>query len=265
MRANIRLKKTLSQHFLRDIGLAEKIVASMDIREGDEILEIGPGDGVLTEWLMKKPAKRITVVELDKRLTPFLTVRFGRDERFHLIENDILKIEMSELASAAGRLRVVGNLPYSITSPILFKILENRSMVSDFTATIQKEVAERVVGSPGNKSYGIPSVFFQLHSTTEILFPVPRTAFFPVPKVDSAVLKIRFLPGPLYPIRNPGFFHEMVRSVFGQRRKMLRNTLKQFVQDDAVLDGSPIDPSRRPETLSVEEFVQLSNFLSNGI
>jgi len=261
--SSIWLKKSFSQHLLKDVSFAKRIVDSMNIGEYDSILEIGPGGGALTEWLIKSPVERIMAVELDKRFYPFLTARFGQDDRFHLIENDFLKMDLHVLISTGKKLRIVGNLPYAITTPILFRILDNRSLIDDLIVTVQKEVAERIVSCPGTKVYGIPSVFFQLYSNSEILFNIPRNAFFPVPKVDSAVLKISFREEPLFPVHDTLLFQQVVKTVFQQRRKMLKNTLKRFVQKDDVLDRVPLDLSRRPETLTVFEFVQVSNFLAS--
>lgn len=263
MLPNVWLKKSLSQHFLKEVSFGKRIVDSMGIQNTDRIVEIGPGDGVLTEWLMKSSAYCITAVELDKRLYPFLLARFGNDKRFHLVESDFLKVDLAHLSLSGEKVRIVGNLPYAITSPILFRILDQRSAVEDITVTVQKEVAERLVSPPGAKSYGIPSVLFQLHSNTEILFNIPKKAFFPVPKVDSAVLRIRFRKNPVYTINNPDFFQLMLKSVFSQRRKMLRNTLKKFVHQESNLDRVPLDLTRRPETLTIKEFIELSDFLSS--
>ncbi|HEX9933860.1 MAG TPA: 16S rRNA (adenine(1518)-N(6)/adenine(1519)-N(6))-dimethyltransferase RsmA, partial [bacterium] len=257
----VPLKKSLSQHFLADLSVAARMVESMAIDHDDRILEIGPGDGRLTEWLLRSSAGTVLAVELDKRFSSHLLNRFGNDDRFHLIQNDFLKIELTEWARDK-KLRIVGNLPYAITSPILFRMLENRSEVSDATVTVQKEVAERVTSPPGSKAYGIPSVFFQLYAQTKILFGVPRNAFHPVPNVDSAVLKIDFLSEPAYTVRRPDLFQKVVKTAFGQRRKMLRNTLKPLLRDESIWNESPVDLSKRPEQLTVWEFVRLTDFIS---
>lgn len=262
MGSGIRLKKSLSQHFLRETGYADRIVLSMNVQEGDLVLEIGTGDGVLTGTLLSKPLERLFGVELDDRLYPFLRGQFGKDVRFQLIEKDFLKLDLSGIASGERKMRIVGNLPYAVTSPILFKILENRSIITDLTATIQKEVAERLTAPPGGKTYGIPSVFFQMYADTRMLFYIPRKAFFPVPKVDSAVVHVRFFPQAAFPVKDESIFRTMVKTVFGQRRKMLRNTLKPLVAQETDLKDAPIHLGRRPETLSVKEFAELSDFLS---
>jgi 16S rRNA (adenine1518-N6/adenine1519-N6)-dimethyltransferase len=256
----IYLKKALSQHFMKEVSYAERIVQSMGIQQGDLVLEIGPGDGVLTRCLLSKPLERLFAVELDRRLYPLLTGQFGKDGRFQLIEKDFLKLDMSSIAMDARKLRVVGNLPYAVTSPILFKILENRSIIVDLTATVQKEVAERLTAPPGNKTYGIPSVFFQMHATIRLLFSIPRKAFFPVPDVDSAVVHVLFLPKAAFLVKDEAFFKTMVKTVFNQRRKMLRNTVKPFIKNESDIENAPVKLDRRPETLSVREFAELSDF-----
>ena len=199
---------------------------------------------------------------MDRRFVPVLQSRFGTDPRFFLVQDNVLRVDFRALFPRMQTVRVAGNIPYAITSPILFRLLEYRGLVSDFTVTVQKEVAERLVGRPGTKAYGIPSVFFQLHGNVELLFVISRNAFVPVPEVDSAVLQCRFRPEPAYPVAHPAFFESMVKTVFNQRRKMLRNTLKGLVPDQRLLDGAPVDLSRRPETLSVEEFALLAGALA---
>ena len=263
MGSNIRPYKRFAQHFLRDHFLARRIIDSLKIQSGDHVLEIGPGEGVLTEFLIKSPAERIIAVEIDFRLASILRGKFKQHRQFELIEGDFLKSDLNSFVIGEKKLRVVGNLPYSITSPILFSLLDRRSIIDDVIVTVQKEVGERITSPPGSKVYGIPSVFFQLFSQTEILFTIQRSAFYPKPKVDSAVLHIAFLPQPRYKIEDEVFFRKLLKTVFSQRRKMLRNSLKSMVKDEKVLKLIPIDLSQRPEELSIEEFVLLSNELSN--
>ena len=222
-------------------------------------MEIGPGEGVLTEYLIGSPAERIIGVEIDYRLAKLLRARFGRHTQFELIEKDFLEIDFTSFLKGEKKVRVVGNLPYSVTSPILFNLLEHRSWIRDVIVTVQKEVGERITSPPKSKVYGIPSVLFQLFSETEILFGIPRNAFYPIPKVDSVVLRITFLPKPRYPLANEVFFRKMLKTVFSQRRKMLRNTLKGIVPDEEMLKKCPLDLSQRPEDLSIKEFVLLGN------
>lgn len=262
MGSYVRPIKRFSQHFLRDRLSARRIVDNLNIQKGNHVLEIGPGEGALTEFLVKSPAERIISVEIDSRLVELLRERFGEDNHFKLIEGDFLKLDLAFFIQGKTKFRIVGNLPYSITSPILFHLLEYRSFVQDIMVTVQKEVGERIISPPGSKAYGIPSVLFQLFSETEILFQIPRLAFYPIPKVDSVVLRITFLLKPRYSLMDEVFFRKMLKTVFGQRRKMLKNTLKGITQNEEMLKKIPIDLFQRPEDLSVEEFVQLSNILS---
>ena len=258
--SGIRPLKRLGQHFLRNPSVARRIVDSMEIGEGDYILEIGPGEGVLTDFLLKSPAVKIVGVEIDPRLTSWLRERFGQNPRFELLEEDILKLDLSSILQGKP-FRVVGNIPYSITTPILFHLLDQRERIIDFTVTLQKEVGERIISAPGCKAYGIPSVFFQTFSRAEFLFPVSRKAFTPVPDVDSVVLRFQFYDRPRYEIADVSFFRHLVRTAFGQRRKMLKNTLKSLAPKNVKLDGGVIDLSRRPEDLTAAEFAELSNVL----
>ena len=262
MQSGIHPSKRLGQHFMKDPTVAKAIVDSMTVEEGDHILEIGPGEGVLTEWLIASPAERIIGVEVDPRLASWLKDRFDQANRFELLEHDFLKLDLSAFLKGGKSLRVVGNIPYSITSPILFHVLDYREMIQDMTVTIQKEVGERIVSAPGCKTYGIPSVLFQMFSDVEPLLLVSRHVFYPVPKVDSLVLRFRFRDQPLAAIRDVAFFIRLVKTAFGQRRKMLKNTLKSLIIDERRFESVSIDLTKRPERLSVSDFARLSNELS---
>lgn len=260
MGSGVRPLKRLGQHFLKDLSIAQRIIESMEIGAGDHVLEIGPGEGVLTKGLIAGPAGRIVGVEIDRRLTPWLWKQFGQDQRFELFEEDFLKLDLASLIEGK-KIRVVGNIPYSITTPILFRLLDHRQWIEDITLTVQKEVGERIVSLPGFKEYGIPSVLFQVFGRAEVLFPISRHAFYPVPEVDSIVLRVDFFKFPVYKIKDVQFFRRLVKTTFGQRRKMLKNTLKVIEKDEDNLRTVSIDLRRRPEDLSVTEFVQLSNEL----
>ena len=263
MGAGITPQKRWGQHFLRSGELAVRIVEALHPEEGDVVLEIGPGEGMLTESLLHGRAERVLAVEIDERCCEHLANRFGHDERFELIRGDILDTAPCGWVQDEQKLRVIGNLPYYLTSPILFHLWEQRDCIRDIVVTVQKEVGDRIVSPPGSKAYGIPSVLFQAFGRVERLFPIPRAAFRPAPGVESTVIRLTFYEDPPYPIEDVGFFRKLVRTVFGQRRKMLRNTLKNLVEDENALQSLPLDLSRRPEDLSVAEFVQLSHELSN--
>src|SRR5512140_389063 len=229
---HLRPKKSLGQNFLRDDRIARKIVDAVAPRPGDVVLEFGPGEGALTGHLVASGAELI-LVELDKRSVMrirALSERPGVQVR----HQHVLTVDLDGLAAAAGteRLRVVGNIPYYITSPILFHVLDNRRRVRDLTTMVQKEVARRLVAVPRTKAYGIVSVFCQLFADVEILFDVQPGSFHPRPDVTSSVVRLVMLDGPRYALRDEQFFRGMVRSVFGKRRKTLRNALRYFIDDD---------------------------------
>lgn len=259
MGKGITPQKRLGQHFLRSADLARRIVGALEIDEGDTVLEIGPGEGILTEALLESRAGRVVTIELDERCCRILEDRFGQDDRLSIINKDILKIDPCEWAEGNELIRVVGNLPYYITSPILFHILDRRDCIRDIVVMVQKEVGDRIVSLPGTKVYGIPSVLFQAFSKAERLFHVSRDQFRPIPEVDSTVIKLTFYKEPPYAIEDVAYFQKVVRTAFGQRRKMLKNTLKSLVKDEEILQSLPVDLSKRPEALSVAGFVQLSN------
>ncbi|HDQ44569.1 MAG TPA: ribosomal RNA small subunit methyltransferase A [bacterium] len=250
--------KRLGQHFLRDEDAARRMVESLAVSPGDHVIEIGPGEGVLTHWLARSPAKSLTLIEIDGRLIPGLLARFGSDGRFRIVHADFLSWEFPE---SGGKYRVIGNLPYAVTSPILFRLFDHRIRIHDAVVMVQKEVGERLVSGPGCKAYGIPSVLFQLYCRVHLLFYVPREVFRPVPEVDSAVISVHFLDEPVVPIADETFFKTVLKTVFGQRRKMLRNTLKPFVDDPRSLEKLDTDLRRRPEELSPEALVALSEKL----
>jgi 16S rRNA (adenine1518-N6/adenine1519-N6)-dimethyltransferase len=250
----LKPKKSLGQNYLRDENILNKIVDSLDLRNGDVVIEIGPGQGALTNHLIDKTVKLIGI-ELDERAVRLLQQRFG--ERLDLIHRDVLEIDLGELMQRHGRkLRVVGNIPYYLTSEILFWLFDARSAVVDATLMVQFEVARRLIAPPKNKEYGILSIFTQFYTECEMLFKVSRNCFYPKPDVDSAVVQFKFR-GQL-PSYDEKLFRAIVRSTFGQRRKTLRNGLKSMGFDDRVLDQISFDLKRRPEDLSVDEFLGLS-------
>lgn len=258
-RQPLRPKKSLGQNFLRDDNISRKIVASLNIQATDCLLEIGPGEGALTRYLACEVA-RLILVEIDDRIVERLRESFGQS--VEILHQDVLRTDLEEISRRhRQRLRVVGNIPYNITSQILFHILDRRSAVHDATLMMQKEVARRLVASPGVKDYGILSVFCQLHADAVLLFDVSPNAFFPKPKVTSSVVHLRMLPEPRYRVKNEEFFRRMVRSVFGKRRKTLRNSLSYFFDESVDVSSTTTDLARRPEDLSIQELVELSNEL----
>jgi 16S rRNA (adenine1518-N6/adenine1519-N6)-dimethyltransferase len=222
------------------------------------MLEIGPGEGALTKYLV--PAvKRLIVVDVDERVAARMRKVFREVEVIH---NDFLEIDLAGIAgNNGGPIRVVGNIPYNITSPILFHLLDHRASVSDVLLMVQKEVAERLVAGPGVKDYGILSVSFQLFADVEILFDVSLNAFYPRPDVTSSVVHLTMKKTPRYPLAEEGVFRSMVRSIFGKRRKMLRGSMKYFCDEHGYNLPATVDLTKRPEELSLAELVHMSNVL----
>ena len=258
-RPSIRPRKSLGQHFLRDPNVARRIVDTLDAQPGQLILEIGPGTGALTSLLIETGAT-LVLVELDPRAAEVL--RSGAaGSKLELIEGDILSTNLEAIAarSPGGKMRVVGNIPYNITSPILFHILDNRRVIVDATLMMQREVARRLVAGPRTKDYGILSIFAQFYTRPRALFDVSPRSFVPAPAVTSTVVHLEMRSTTLAEPLDEGQFRRMVRGVFSQRRKTLRNSLRTILGDR--VHGLPEDLplEARPEELTVEELVQLSN------
>jgi 16S rRNA (adenine1518-N6/adenine1519-N6)-dimethyltransferase len=232
------------------------------------LLEIGPGEGALTRHLIGS-AGRLILVDIDRRVTEGLRELY-QDDDVDVINDDFLEIDIAAMthrtaALYGGKLRVVGNIPYNITSPILFQLLDNRMHLVDATLMMQREVARRIVSLPGRKEYGILSVFCQLYADCTLLFDVSASAFYPKPKVNSAVMRMAMLSEPRYPVADERVFRTVVRSVFGKRRKTLRNSLRYLVGDAvAGLEGD-VDLGRRPEELTLRELVDLSGLLPTSV
>ena len=255
-----RPKKSLGQNFLIDPNVARKIVRSLELRKLDRILEIGPGKGALTALLLAE-LPTITAVEIDDQLAAELQATHGN--ALTLYHDDVLNLDPRSIAKQQnGKLRVVGNIPYNITSPILFWAIDSSDAIADCTLMMQHEVAQRLVAKPRSKEYGILSVFAQYYSTPELKFTVSPGSFYPVPEVTSAVVSLDFeRPHPSRAV-DEAMFRAIVRGTFGQRRKMLRNGLRTLNVPEDFFQKSAVNFNRRPEELSVEDFVSLSNELS---
>lgn len=252
-----RARKRFGQNFLRDTGVIGRIVGAIGPRPDDRLVEIGPGQGALTEPLLDA-AGRLEVIELDRDLIPGLRVQFFNYPGFVIHEGDALKYDFAELRGDGAPLRVVGNLPYNISTPLIIHLLGAGSAVADMHFMLQKEVVERMAAEPGGPDWGRLSVMAQYHCQVDQLFIVPPEAFVPRPAVDSAI--VRLTPHVELPhvADDPALLFELVKQAFGQRRKTLRNNLKGRVSAE-TLETIGIDPRRRPQTLSVEEFVRLAN------
>jgi 16S rRNA (adenine1518-N6/adenine1519-N6)-dimethyltransferase len=254
-------RKKWSQNFLNDPNIARKISNSLQLESHGIILEIGAGKGILTRFLLKKTDTLLSV-EIDPRLAHELSGSLGNPTNLFVLQEDFLDLDLKKLfISYPGRkIYLIGNLPYHITSPIIFKVLDHAATIEQAVFMIQKEVAQRIAASPGSKQYGILSIFSQFYARVEYLFTVPSHLFFPKPRVDSGVIRLNPDHDADSKVINLGLFREIVRQTFGQRRKMLRNTLSALYPQ-AILQQIEMDLTRRPEDLSVAEFINLSNQL----
>jgi len=254
-----RARKRFGQNFLVDEQVLDRIAASVAPAPAEHLVEIGPGKGALTARLARN-CERLTAIELDRDLTPWLQVGFERHPGFKLFQADALSFDFSQLLEGGESLRILGNLPYNISTPLIFHLLSFTGQVKDMHFMLQREVVRRLAAEPGTKAYGRLSVMVQYHCRVEALFEVPPSAFEPAPKVDSAL--VRLTPHPKLPARadNPEILARLVNLAFQQRRKTLRNALKQLVPG-ARLEALPVDASLRPEALSVADYVALANAL----
>lgn len=266
-------KKRFGQNFLVDNAVINHIVDSIQPQPDDIMIEIGPGLGAMTKPLLTR-LNRLNVIELDRDIIPKLInicVFSDAKNREKLIVNqyDVLKFDFSEfhkqqsdlLATPEQKLRIVGNLPYNISTPVLFHLLNYRDLIQDMHFMLQKEVVDRIVATPGIKNYGRLSVMLQTYCTTQSLFEVPPYAFEPAPKVDSAIL--RLLPRPQFDQQIDDFsrYEKLVRQAFSQRRKTLKNTLKEICSAEQI-EQAGLSPTQRAEELSVSDFVKLYNTIS---
>lgn len=255
-------KKSLGQHFLTDKNIARKIVREAGITSCDEVWEIGSGRGILTKCLLEK-CRTLTVFEIDAQWVDYLKGHFD-DPKLIIVHADILDVDFYNY-SREEPLKIVANLPYQITSPLLFRILDFRELISTITIMIQDEVADRLCASPGNKDYGRLSVKVQLFFNVTKLFTVPAHVFSPPPKVISAVVKL--LPRrKAYRINDEKTLWNLIDTVFTYRRKMLRKSLSNILDDqelETLKQSFTLDLQRRPETLSIQEFVELANQINN--
>jgi 16S rRNA (adenine1518-N6/adenine1519-N6)-dimethyltransferase len=263
----VKPKKSLSQHFLINHRAARRIVDNLNIREDDKVLEIGAGKGALTRYLLQK-ARKVIAVEIDKRLCAHLEQTLADKKNLVLINEDILKIDLGRLADQEGHFKVIGNLPYQITSPLFSLLLENRKFIPTSVLMVQREAAKRICAQPGGKDWSSLSVAIQLYSEVKTLFHLKPASFFPPPRVESSVIKMTFLKEPKVLVRDEGLFFRVVRSAFGQRRKMILNSLSANLdlpkrELEFILGKVNLDPKRRPETLSIQEFADLSSVLGS--
>jgi 16S rRNA (adenine1518-N6/adenine1519-N6)-dimethyltransferase len=249
-------KKHLGQNFLHDRGVIDRIVLAVNPQPGDRIVEIGPGQGALTLPLLDRHGA-VTAIEFDRDLLQPLAAAAGAHGTLTLIPADVLSVDFTTLAGN-GQIRLVGNLPYNLSSPILFHALEHAAAIRDMHFMLQKEVVERMAAAPGNTVYGRLTVMLQAYCTVTPLLTVPAGAFRPAPKVESAVVRLVPRTPETIGIDDPKRFADVVRAGFGQRRKILRNALNG-VADLATIEAAGVRPDARAEQLSVADFVRLAN------
>jgi 16S rRNA (adenine1518-N6/adenine1519-N6)-dimethyltransferase len=254
-------RKRFGQHFLHDQGILRRIVEAIAPKPDDRIVEIGPGEGALTLPLLRA-AGHMTAIELDRDLIESLAARARDIGDLNIISADVLTVDLAKLAGDS-QLRVAGNLPYNISTPILFHCLDYAGSIRDMHFMLQKEVVDRMAAPPGSKTYGRLSVMLQLRCTVEPLFKVPPGAFRPPPKVDSAIVRLTPLPAHLLPDVDGKLIERLVRAAFGQRRKTLGNALRD-VATATQIDAAGIDPRARAEQLAPSAFVALARHIGQS-
>jgi len=262
----IKPKKSLGQNFLIDKNIQKKIICACDLAKEDIILEIGAGKGDLTAQFAQS-AHKVYALEIDQRLYPLLEQALAAFDNCQIIKSDILKFDLSKFLQnnkIRQKIKVIGNIPYYISSPIIEHLIGYRKDISAAFITVQKEFGRRARAVPGSKAYGSFSCFVQYYAQCEILFEIKKNSFKPVPNVDSCFLSLEFRDKPAVLVRDEGIFFKLIRTAFNQRRKTLRNSLDGLVAQDRLknfLQGSGIDKNVRPEDLSLEQFANLSNYL----
>lgn len=259
-----RPRKRFGQNFLQDSNIIDQIVGAISPQFTDTMVEIGPGMGAITEHLVDQ-VQQLAVVELDRDLIPNLRISFATRKNFHIYEGDALKFNYGQLPQElhCEQIRVVGNLPYNISTPLLFHLLSFSDMVKDMHFMLQKEVVERMAAAVGDSAYGRLGIMIQYHCKVEPLFTVPPQAFNPPPKVESAI--VRLVPHQTKPVttQSPKQLNKIVTAAFNQRRKTVRNALKAFA-DDALLSQAEIDPNQRPEQISLAQYATLTDLYLNN-
>lgn len=266
---NFKFAKSLGQNFLIDRNIIERIVEGSQAGEGDLVIEIGPGVGVLTKELLETGAK-VVAIELDNRLIPILSETLAEYDNFEIINDDILKTDLKAIIEenpGAENVRIIGNLPYYITTPIIMKILEEGIPAASLTFMMQKEVADRIKAPAGTRGAGAISYAVQYYCSVSQIAKAPKEAFMPRPKVDSAVLRFDVLEKPAVDVDDSSVFFECIKKGFGQRRKTISNSLvgagglnKEEIKK--ILEETGIDESRRAESLNLDEFAVISSAIS---
>ncbi|MFH1199292.1 MAG: 16S rRNA (adenine(1518)-N(6)/adenine(1519)-N(6))-dimethyltransferase RsmA [Candidatus Omnitrophota bacterium] len=252
--------KALGQNFLIDQNIQRKIIASCQLGLSDTIIEIGPGRGELTNLLVGA-VKSLYAFEKDSRLAQTLEDSFKGRVDIKIINKDILKVDLNKYIESKKKIKVIGNIPYYISTPIIEKLLEHRNIIDTIFITVQKEFAERIVANPGPKIYGSLSCFVQYYSNPKILFTISNSCFRPKPKVDSVFLELKVLPEPSVKVNDEDLFFKIIRAAFNQRRKTLRNSLEGVISKEKLeifFAENNINPNIRPEQLSLKYFSDLA-------
>ncbi len=258
-----KARKRFGQNFLHDSTIIDRIVGCIAPKPGQHLVEIGPGRGALTEPLLEGTGGELDVVELDRDLIPILKAQFFRYDQLRIHEADALSYDFSQLITDDRPLRLVGNLPYNISTPLMFHLLNFADRIADMHFMLQKEVVQRLCAAPGDSAYGRLGVMMQYHCEARYIFTVPPGAFTPAPKVESAIVRLtprREIP---HPANDPAMLETVVRTAFNQRRKTLRNNLKPLLSADA-LETLGLNPGERAENLSIADFVMIANHLSQS-
>jgi 16S rRNA (adenine1518-N6/adenine1519-N6)-dimethyltransferase len=254
-------RKRFGQNFLVDQNVVQRIVRAIAPRERESVVEIGPGQGAITGLLLRA-CSRLNVIELDRDLIPLLQAKFTDFPGLRIHSADALSFDFASL-SESGPLRVVGNLPYNISTPLIFHLLSYQGLIADMHFMLQKEVVERMAAEPGTKDYGRLSIMCQYHCDVEFLFEVGPQCFRPAPKVDSAIVRLVPYAQPKVIARNPKLLDNLVKTAFQQRRKTLRNALKPWFPQANEFANLGVDPQQRPENLTVQDYVKLANYLQS--
>jgi 16S rRNA (adenine1518-N6/adenine1519-N6)-dimethyltransferase len=255
MKIHNKPKKRFGQNFLQDENILNKIVKKINPQVDDAIIEIGPGYGALTQKLLSA-TENLNAVEIDNQLAKDLKEKFPQ---LKLINEDFLETDLAILTSKGKRLRIIGNIPYNITSPILFKLIENNKLVKDAVFMVQLEVAKRMTADRGTKDYGILAVVLKYFAETELCFKISPNVFYPKPKVFSALVHIHFKQI-IYPEEEQKLFIQIVKAAFGNRRKTLKNSFSNSIFHEIDFSNSGIDLSLRAENLNVDDFITLTKF-----
>ncbi|NBS27181.1 MAG: 16S rRNA (adenine(1518)-N(6)/adenine(1519)-N(6))-dimethyltransferase RsmA, partial [Gammaproteobacteria bacterium] len=255
-----RARKRFGQNFLHDANVIERIIQSLNIKKEDSLVEIGPGHGALTDIIVEQ-CKHLNVIEIDRDLAADFQWRYRDKDNFTLHNTDVLKFDFAANLSTKSKYKLLGNLPYNISTPLLFHLFKCKSLFSEMVFMLQLEVVDRICATPGSKNYGRLSVMSQYYCNATKLFKVPASAFNPQPKVESAIVRLVPLVAPQYEAQDPQLLETVVRTAFSQRRKTIQNSLKSILAKP-LLEQVGIDGSRRPETMSLHEYVIISNALA---